>query len=148
MNKTLQAPRKHVIRLLQHEKVRFAIVGSVGFIVNYLGLALFFDLCKLPITVAQIISVELAVLATFVGNNYWAFRNHSHIPLVGKLWRFHASAFAGMAINSIITIILVREANIYYGVALAIGAVFGLIWNYTFYSHFVFQRSSSNRRKP
>jgi len=123
----------------KHDKVRFIIVGAVGFVANFLGLALFFGLLNLPILVAQVISVELAILVTFAGNNYWAFDGHGHIPLVRKLWRFHASALTGMAINSAVVVGLVRFLGVYYGLALAAGSTVALVWNYVLYKRFVFR---------
>jgi putative flippase GtrA len=127
-----------VERLLAQEKARFVVIGGIGFAVNFLGLTLFFDTLHLPIAVAQVISVELAVLATFAGNNGWAFKGHDNIPLIRKLWRYHASSIVGMLLNSVITIALVDIAGLYYGLALIIGAIIGLLWNYTAYRRFVF----------
>lgn len=124
---------------LKHDKIRFIIVGGIGFVVNFLGLTLLFHVLKLPILVAQVVSVELAILVTFAGNNYWAFQGHDHISFFRKLWRFHASAITGMAINSAIVILLVQFAGLYYGLALAAGSAAGLIWNYTLYKRFVFK---------
>jgi putative flippase GtrA len=124
---------------IRDEKARFIVVGAIGFVVNFLGLALFFDVLRLPIAIAQIVSVELAILATFVGNNSWAFSGHRHIPLGRKIWRFHASAVTGMAINSVVVIILVRFFDVHYGLSLAAGSLAGLTWNYTLYKHFVFK---------
>lgn len=129
---------------LQYDKVRFVIVGGVGFIVNFLGLALFFAALNIPILFAQILSAELAILATFLGNNFWAFRGHDHIPFLRKLWRFHASAITGIAINSAIVIVLVQVFGVYYGLALAIGSLLALVWNYTLYKRFVFKAHPRN----
>lgn len=126
-------------RLVSYDKARFLIVGGIGFMVNYMALALFFDLLNLPILVAQIAGVELAVLATFIGNNFWAFKGHHHIALPTKLLKFHVSAAGGLVINSSIVVILVHFAHVYYGLALAVGSVIGLLWNYVLYKRFVFR---------
>jgi len=125
-------------------KLRFLVVGGLGFLVNLGGLTLFFHILGLPILIAQIISVELAILATFVGNNYWAFRGHQHIPLSRKLWRFHASALMGMFWNSLVTIGLVQLTHINYAISLAVGSAVGLIWNYLLYQHFVFRKTPTS----
>lgn len=127
-------------KLISYDKVRFLIVVGAGFIVNYLGLAVFFDLLGLPILLAQLMSAELALLTTFVGNNFWAFTHHHHISLRRKLVRFHLSAFMGIVINSTFVVTLVHYAHLYYGLALVIGSIAGLMWNYTLYKRFVFNR--------
>lgn len=105
-------------------------------------LALLFDLLGAPILVAQIIGGETALLATFVGNNFWAFVGHHHISLKKKLVTFHLSAFGGLFINSAFVVVLVHFMHFYYGLALVIGSAAGLIWNYTLYKRFVFKRTT------
>lgn len=107
--------------------------------VNFCGLAIFFDILKLPILVAQIISAEMAVLATFAGNNFWAFTHHHHVSWRHKIVKFHASAIMGLVINSACVVLLVHFAHLYYGLALVIGSMAGLVWNYTLYKRFVFK---------
>jgi putative flippase GtrA len=125
-------------RLIGYDKIRFLAVGAGGFLVNYGMLALLYDLLGAPILIAQIIGAETALLATFVGNNFWAFVGHHHISIKKKLIKFHASALAGLAINSAFVVVLVHYAHLYYGLALVIGSAAGLIWNYTMYKRFVF----------
>jgi dolichol-phosphate mannosyltransferase len=126
-------------RILANEKTKFIIVGGTGFVVNYIALAVFYHLLGLPILIAQIIGSELALLATFVGNNYWAFQNHSHVLFWTKLWRYHLSAIGGLLINSFIVVLLVHQFQLYYGLGLLIGSAAGLVWNYTMYKKFVFK---------
>lgn len=106
---------------------------------NYLMLALLFDLLKTPILVAQIVGAETALLATFVGNNFWAFKDHHHVSIKSKLVKFHASALAGLTINSTCVVVLVHFFHTYYGLALVVGSIMGLLWNYLLYKHFVFR---------
>lgn len=134
-------------RILAQEKVRFIAVGGLGFIVNFLSLALLFDLLKLPIIVAQVAGAELAVLSTFMGNNFWAFRGHDHIPLVRKLLRFHASAATGILVNSLVVVLLVQLLHVYYGLALAAGSAGGLVCNYVLYRRFVFKTHTTTTIK-
>ena len=129
--------------VLGHEKTKFIIVGGIGFIVNYLSLVLFFGLLHFPILTAQILGAEIAVLATFVGNNFWAFQDHN-ISMKKKVVRFHLSAGAGLLINSGLVVALVHFWSIYYGLALAIGSAAALIWNYTLYKRFVFHRNNDS----
>ena len=114
------------------------MVGGLGFVVNYIMLALIYDLLGAPILVAQIAGAETALLSTFAGNNFWAFIGHHHVSIRKKIVKFHISAFAGLVINSICVVSLVRYAHLYYGLALVIGSAAGLTWNYTLYKRFVF----------
>ena len=78
-------------------------------------------------------------MSTFVGNNYWAFKGHHHVPLKNKLAKFHMSALGGILINTAFVVGLVKFLDVYYGFALVIGSCAGLIWNYTLYKKFVFK---------
>jgi putative flippase GtrA len=127
-------------KLIGYDKVRFLVVGALGFLVNYGMLALIYDLLGAPILLAQVFGAETALLATFTGNNFWAFVGHHHVSLRKKLVKFHASALAGLAINSFCVVVLVHYAHLYYGLALVVGSAAGLAWNYTLYKRFVFRK--------
>ncbi len=116
------------------------VVGGSGFVTNYLALTIFYKLINLPILPAQIISAELAVLVTFMGNNYWTFTDHHHIAIHKKLIKYHLSALGGIILNSALVVLLVRYAHLYYGLALVIGSIVALIWNYNLYNRFVFKK--------
>lgn len=123
--------------------MRFACIGGVGFIVNYLVLAILYSWLKVPILISQIIGAETALLTTFTGNNFWAFTHHHHIPLRKKLLKYHGTNGAGILITSTTVILLVHFTSMYYGLALVIAACIGMIWNYTFNKKVVFRRSES-----
>jgi len=144
MRNYILSPKDSIKTLFALNKIRFLTVGSVGFVVNYLILTVFYGIFHLPILFAQIIGAETALLATFVGNNFWAFNNHRHISVRKKLIRFHLSAGLGLIVNSGLVVILVHFAHLYYGVALVIGSCVALICNYTLYKHFVFKTKSLN----
>lgn len=132
---------KSYYKLISYNKIRFIIVGGGGFIVNYIGLATLYDLLKIPIVVSTILAAEVALLATFVGNNNWAFHYDHHHSLGNKLLRYHAGAAVGITINDLLVILLVHYAHIYYGLALVVGSATALIWNYTIYKRIVFKPS-------
>jgi putative flippase GtrA len=138
-------------RLFAHDFVRFVVIGGVGFVVNYVVLAVLYDGLGISITVSQIIGAEIALLSTFTGNNFWAFRHHHHIPVRKKLITYHGTAGTGILITSSLVIVLVKYAGFYYGLALAISACIGMVWNYTFNKLVVFRRqkllSESRRSK-
>lgn len=123
------------------------MVGGIGFVVNYAMLALVFDLLGASILVAQIVGAETALLATFLGNNFWAFVGHHHVSIRHKLAKFHLSALTGLLINSTCVVVLVHYAHFYYGLALVVGSLAGLIWNYTLYKRFVFKTHHHEPKK-
>lgn len=108
--------------------------------VNYVVLAVLYDYLGLSIAISQIIGAEIALLTTFTGNNFWAFSHHHHIPIRRKLITYHGTAGTGILITSSCVIVLVKYAGFYYGLALAISACIGMVWNYTFNKLVVFRR--------
>src|ERR1035437_9578837 len=87
-------------KFFAHDLMRFIFVGGMGFVVNFLMLAFLFDILNLPILPSQIVGAETALLATFLGNNFWAFVGHHHIPIRKKLIKFHGTAGIGLLIHS------------------------------------------------
>jgi putative flippase GtrA len=138
--KTPQAILRVYHRLFAYNFVRFALIGFTGFIVNYIVLILIFDLLGAPITVSQLIGAESALLTTFIGNNFWAFRDHHHIPIKHKLAKYHVTSGTGIVITSTIVVVLVKHMHVYYGLALAISACVGMVWNFLFNKFVIFRR--------
>ena len=132
-------------RLFSYDKIRFIVIGGIGFVINYLMLTILFSILRLPILVAQVISAETALLITFLGNNFWTFTHHGDKPLYLKLVKFHLSAIGGLIINSSIVVVLVHYSHVYYGISLIIGSIAGLVWNYTLYKKFVFKQSNLDK---
>lgn len=135
-----------ISRLFIHDIVRFVFVGGLGFIVNFLMLALLYDTFSIPIWASQLVSAEAALLATFFGNNYWAFRGHQHIPVKKKLLKFHATAGVGILINSTFVIALVKFLHMYYGLTLVIGSIAALAWNYTMNKKVIFKSEKATKQ--
>lgn len=102
-------------------------------------LALLYDLLDLPILAAQLIGAEVAILTTFVGNNFWTFSGEHKASVWKRLVTFHLSALSGFIINTTIVVLLTRYLGVFYGLSLAAGSTAGLVWNYTLYKHFVFK---------
>ncbi len=127
-------------KLFAHSLTRFLAVGLSGFLTNYVVLILLFDLLNIPIVPSQLLGAEVALLTTFTGNNFWAFRDHHHIPIRKKIVKYHLTSGAGIAITSTIVIVLVRYAHFYYGLALMLSACVGMVWNFVWNSVVIFKR--------
>lgn len=142
--------KAHKFLLKCHDKylkpgmIRFLIVGGVGFVVNFIGLTILFHILNIPILVSQLLSAEVALLVTFVGNNYWSFRGDHHHTFTQKIIRYHMSGWIGLGLNSLCVVVLVKYAGWYYGLALVIGALVALTWNYTLNKKVIFLRKTGH----
>ncbi|MDB5184915.1 MAG: Dolichyl-phosphate beta-D-mannosyltransferase [Candidatus Saccharibacteria bacterium] len=128
-------------RVFAYNFARFIAIGAIGFVVNYIVLVLLFDILSLPILLSQIIGAEIALLSTFTGNNFWAFKDHSHISVRRKLVKYNATAGLGIILTAILVTVLVNHAHLYYGLALVISSCAGLVWNYTLNTLLIFKKS-------
>jgi putative flippase GtrA len=132
-------------RIFARELMRFALIGFFGFVVNYAVLLVLFHLLKLPILLSQIIGAEIALLTTFTGNNFWAFRGHHHISIKKKIIKYHLTSGAAVCITTLLVVIQVKYLHLYYGLALVFAACVGLLWNYLFNKNVVFQLLKSEQ---
>lgn len=131
--------RDLVSEALDRSLVRFMIVGSGGFAINYVALFLFFDILNLPIWLSQIFGAEISLIATFFGNNFWSYKGHEQRSLMGKFVKFQVTATIGLIINTACVTIAVSHMGLHYGIALALGTFAGLIWNHNANKNIVFK---------
>lgn len=61
--------------------VKFVIVGTIGFAIDFLLSALFVRNFRQPILVANLLSMETAIFSNFLLNNFWSF-SHKKISSV------------------------------------------------------------------
>jgi dolichol-phosphate mannosyltransferase len=140
---------KLVIGLRLNEKkefVKFCIVGGMGFITdagifNILGLSL------LPLKTAAIVSGTLAMLVTFLMNNFWSFgsrKMRDPVILAKKFPLYVAVSFVPVIFRGYLVSWTVahfgRNFFIYNG-AFVVGVGVGLVWNYLIYSKVFWKKS-------
>ncbi len=99
----------NLVRLVWHKLVRYAlkfgVVGLVGYVIdvglfNLLRLGVFGEghFLQGPIG-AKLVSVSVAVIATWFGNRYWTFREHRRKNFLLELLEFSAVAVGGLLIG-------------------------------------------------
>lgn len=141
---------KVVILLRVYEKksfVKFIIVGFAGLFVDA-GLFNIFRLMHfLAPAFGAFISGSLAMLTTFLLNNYWSFGDRkledSSAKIKGALLYFISSY-----VPILVRAKLVYWAVVWFGngfiptnVAFFIGISFGLVWNFTVYSKIIWRKN-------
>lgn len=141
---------KVVVLLRVYEKksfVKFVIVGFAGLFVDAGLFNIFRLLHFLTPAFGAFISGSLAMLTTFILNNYWSFGDRkledSSAKIKGALLYFVSSYIP----------ILVRAKLVYWSVvwfgngfiptniAFFIGISFGLVWNFTVYSKIIWRKN-------
>ena len=121
---------------------KFAVVGTVGFIINTIALEVFVGLGFHPAT-ASAFGAELAIVSNFLFNNSWTFRHRKITGLkrIGKFFQFNMTSLGALLIQSGTVAFGVwvagRDSYRYYYV---IGVGLGLLWNYTMYKKVIWKK--------
>jgi dolichol-phosphate mannosyltransferase len=127
---------------------RFLVVGTLGFIINSIGLAVF-QRFGLKASVASAIGAEIAIVSNFIWNNLWTFSDQkitSVKQLPKKFALFNLSSFGSVVIQFVTiegcTRILGNTQIIVWS-SYILGVFFGLIWNYTMYNLLIWKKPAT-----
>jgi putative flippase GtrA len=139
---------------LSAEMVKFLIVGGVSFVVNQLALALMYEgvfaavtrgldtpfgSFNLALFAASVIAVEIAIVARFLMNDGWTFRNRREKPLRQRFVESNLGSFGSPLISLACVNILTPVFGIPYLISNAIGVALGLAWNWGWSSRVVWK---------
>ncbi|MCL5676054.1 MAG: GtrA family protein, partial [Patescibacteria group bacterium] len=134
--------------------LKFCVVGTVGFIINTIGLEVLVRAHFHP-ALAGGIGAEFAIISNFLLNNFWTFGENKIIfkkmPL--KFLQFNAASFGAVLIQSLTILFGVAligpTANIFWGslimhlptyrIFYLLGVGLGMIWNYLMYSRVIWK---------
>ncbi|WP_343557475.1 GtrA family protein [Sphingobacterium sp.] len=119
--------------------VRFGIVGSIGFVIDFSITYLLKEKLKVNKFVANSFGFSLAVINNYLLNRYWTFQNYS--PNVLKEFTlFFLACLIGLLLNNIVLYLLNEKANLSFYVA-KIGSVFVvMLWNFIANYFYVFHQ--------
>jgi putative flippase GtrA len=133
--------------------IKFAIVGAIGMVVDFavlnimkpifesIGLGVGWDVPlgahQIQLIAANIISFSAAVLSNFTWNRLWTFPESRERPLGGQLVQFAIVNVAGLAINTVLLVVMDRyvfqhfvSLRLSYNLAKAIAIGVVLFWNF------------------
>ncbi|HEX4080667.1 MAG TPA: GtrA family protein [Rhizomicrobium sp.] len=131
--------RLHEIRFL-----RFALVGTGGFLVNWMALYLALHLAGLDKYSGWFAAFLIAVTFTWWGNRMLTFRDRAATRGLAREWfAFLVGNSLGAAANFTVYFLLVTFARAPLGdplVAIVAGTLVGLIFNFTVSARFVFRQ--------
>ncbi len=129
--------------------IKFAVVGFIGFIVNFIALRAF-RAGGLPEIVSWALSTELAITSNFTLNNLWTFRSekiNGITKLIAKFLQFNLTSGGALIIQSIAGPIGVAIVGAKYDFLVLGFAVAFLVlpYNYFMYNKFIWNKSKSPR---
>jgi dolichol-phosphate mannosyltransferase len=122
---------------------KFAIVGTIGFIINTLVLVVLKNLGIHP-GIGSAVGAECAIISNFFLNNSWTFHDRKVIGkrMVSKFLQFNGTSIGAIVIQSSTVFVgtfLFGMPAYFYAYILGVG--FGLIWNYWMYSKVIWKKS-------
>ena len=132
-------------RLSRSRFLRFAAVGAAGFFVNEAALLLANEFLGVGDHAGWFIAFVPAVTFTWWGNRKLTFADKAsdgHVDMLAEWARFVATNSLGAAANFIVYALLIGYApwplNVPY-LALAVGILVGLVFNFTLSKRLVFR---------
>jgi dolichol-phosphate mannosyltransferase len=121
---------------------KFAIVGTIGFIINTIVLEVLVNAGQHP-AVGSALGAETAIISNFFFNNRWTFKGRQvhGFRLIPKFLQFNLTSVGAILIQAG----TVAAGTFFYGVAVyrwfyILGVGIGLIWNYMMYSRVIWKK--------
>jgi putative flippase GtrA len=135
-----------LLRYNENQKFfKFCIVGFTGLFVDTLG----FNILRITLndsSLAAWISGFIAMLVTFILNNYWSFSENKIHGFNQKIRGFVVYILSSMVpilVRGKLVMLVTQslgDSFVISNIAFFIGIVFGLIWNYTIYSKLIWRK--------
>lgn len=116
--------------------MKFAVVGTIGFVINTIGLEVLVYFHYHP-ALAAALGAECAIISNFILNNFWTFK-HKKInqdQILIKFFQFNLTSVGAIIIQAVsvwLGVYLFGLAS--YRLFYIIGVIIGLFWNYTTYN--------------
>lgn len=121
---------------------KFAVVGTVGFVINTIILEVGVGAGLHP-AVSSAIGAECAIVSNFIFNNNWTFRNNRirGLKVIAKFFQFNATSLGALLIQSgTVALGTVLFSTSLYRLYYLFGVGLGMIWNYTMYSRVIWRK--------
>ncbi len=109
---------------------KFLLVGSVGLLVNQIGLVALHDVSGIRVVLASPVAIALSMVVTFVLNEMWTWHDRGSGPIVHRLATYVPINSGGLLINWGVLLYLVDQQSVHHLLANLIGAGLAAIWNF------------------
>jgi putative flippase GtrA len=141
--------------------LKFVAIGTIGYLVNQIGLFLAYDTGLLPflpppntdvhlgffshrderLLYASIIAVELSIFSNFFWHEHWTFRSRStRGHWTSRLVRFNITSLGSPIVSVLVVNVLVPYFGIDKYIANTIGVLLGLSWNWAANTRIIWRR--------
>ncbi len=147
--------------------IRFGLVGGSGYLlyqgVLFLmydsqlvwflpakdthGFLLFFEHGDVRLLITTLVASPVVVVTVFMGHNLWTFRDRDLVPkpILVRFGQFLATALIAVSITTATVNVLTVQFDMYHFIALPIGVALGGLWDWLWYSRFIWRRAKKPR---
>ncbi|WP_184259512.1 glycosyltransferase [Rhodopseudomonas rhenobacensis] len=119
----------------------FAMVGSIGLVVHFVGLYVSLEVLPVPFAESQGIAALLAMTSNFLLNNFLTYRDQrlKGARILRGLLLFYLVCSVGLLANVGVAFSVYNQQPIWW-LAGAAGALMGVVWNYAMSGLFVWRK--------
>jgi len=127
-----------VQKIVAVEFVRFCIVGTAGFIINFALLSLFYKQLAFPIFISQALASEIALSYNFAMHHNWTYKTRQkHKTLINYIIEFHMTSWVAIIGSAVLVSFCVGVLGYNHFLALAVSSATALLWNFLWTKYFV-----------
>ncbi len=126
-----------IYSIIQQKEVRrfvkFALVGTWGFVVNMFFLWFLTETAGLYYLLSSVIAIEISLVNNFVLNDLWTWSDRGKRgkkEYFKRMFKYHVSASAAMLTNLLVLWILTEVFHLYYLASNVFGILCGMLLNY------------------
>lgn len=123
--------------------IKYGIVGFIGYLINAIGLEVFFRL-GLTAGLAAAVGAEFAIISNFILNNFWTFKDEKItkiMKVINKFVQFNVSSAGAIIIQAIVVAVITSifgEDLRQIALIIAVG-FFVIPYNYAMYNLFIWK---------
>lgn len=131
-------------KLFRFDFVRFCLVGSTGFLINFALLTALYKWLSVPLFVAQLIASEISLFSNFMLHSRWTYaRKNVKKSFPQLLWQFHASSWTAIIGSALLVSLCVHVLHLDYIVALILSSGIALVWNFSWTKYFIWREGQA-----
>jgi len=129
---------------MHHDFARFALVGALGFAINFLFLYLLYHRFRAPIFVSQLVASEIALGNNFWLHHHWTYKGHNSPKTIRRLvFEFHASSWIAIAGSAVLVTGGVKLFHLGYFAALVVASLIAAGWNFGWTRYYIWRHTLS-----
>lgn len=113
-----------------HKIIRFAIVGGIATIIDFVFLYIFKEFLNFSVIIANTLSFIISVTYNYIASVTWVFDVDSNKDKKMQFILFIVFSVLGLIINNIVLYILSDKFNLYYLISKVIATVIVMFFNF------------------